>query len=149
MHVCKDFWKPHLSTLLFPNPEMDSIIYSLLLDMGLKFPSPTPAWNSRSQTVKKMITCEPGCSCVNWLIMFEWCHVWTGYGRVNEVVTCERVRSNSGGYLWTGCSFMNGVWSCERGRHVNWVRCDTFYFEFLIRHTERASNRETCLYADM
>ena len=26
---------------------------------------------------------------------------------------------------------MNGVWSCERGRHVNWVRCDTFYFELV------------------
>ena len=33
---------------------------------------------------------------------------------------------------------MNGVWSRERGRRVNWVKCDTFYFELLIRHIERA-----------
>ena len=49
--------------------------------------------------MKKMIKCEPGCGCVNWLVMFEWGHVQTGCGRVNEVVTCERVRSNSGGYV--------------------------------------------------
>ena len=25
--------------------------------------------------VKRMITCEPGCGCVNWSVMFEWGHV--------------------------------------------------------------------------
>ena len=40
---------------------------------------------------------------------------------------------------------MNGVWSCELGRHVNWVRCDTFYFELLIRHLERATGIHICM----
>ena len=22
--------------------------------------------------VKRIVTCEPGCGCVNWLVMFEW-----------------------------------------------------------------------------
>ena len=34
---------------------------------------------------------------------------------------------------------MNGVWSCERGRCVNWVRCDTFYFELSIRHIDETA----------
>ena len=25
--------------------------------------------------MKRMITCEPDCGCVNWLVMFEWGHV--------------------------------------------------------------------------
>ena len=25
--------------------------------------------------VRRMVTCEPGCGCVNWLVMFEWGHV--------------------------------------------------------------------------
>ena len=25
--------------------------------------------------VRRMIKCEPGCGCVNWLVMFEWGHV--------------------------------------------------------------------------
>ena len=49
--------------------------------------------------VKTMIPCEPGCGCENWLVMFEWGHVCSGCGRVNEVVKCERVRSYSGGYV--------------------------------------------------
>ena len=58
---------------------------------------------SWERDVKRMITCEPGCGCVNWLAMFESGHVWVRCGFVNEVVTCERVRSNSGGgYAWTG-----------------------------------------------
>ena len=92
--------------------------------------------------VKRMITCKPGCGYVNWLVMFEWDHLWTVCGRVNEVVTCERVKSNSGGHVWMGWSRMNEVCSCERGRHVNWVRCDTFFFffffELLIIHIENA-----------
>ena len=43
---------------------------------------------TRQSHVKGMITCEPGCGCVNWLVVFEWGHVITGCGRVNEVVTC-------------------------------------------------------------
>ena len=40
---------------------------------------------------------------------------------------------------------MNGVWPCERGRRVYWVRCDTFYFELLIRHIERAIGNHICM----
>ena len=40
---------------------------------------------------------------------------------------------------------MNGVWSCERGRRVNWVRCDTFYFELFNRHIERAIGKQSCM----
>ena len=100
---------------------------------------------TRRSHAKRIITCEAGCGCVNWLVMFEWGHVWMGCGRVNEVVTCERVRSNSGGYVWTGWSCMNGVWSYERGRHVNLIRCDIFYFELLIRHIERTIGKHICM----
>ena len=46
---------------------------------------------------------------------------------------------------------MNGMWSCERGRRVCWVRCDTFYFELLIRHIERAikGNTFVCRHVDL
>ena len=40
---------------------------------------------------------------------------------------------------------MNGVWSYEQGRRVNWVRCDTFYFELLIRHIKRAIGKHICM----
>ena len=30
---------------------------------------------TRRSNVRRMITCEPGCGCVNWLVMFEWGHV--------------------------------------------------------------------------
>ena len=95
--------------------------------------------------VKKMITCEPGCGCGNWLVMFSWGHMWTGCGRVNEVVTCKQIRSNSGRHVWTRWSGMDRVRWCERGRRVNWVRCDTFYFGLLIRHLERAKERLICM----
>ena len=36
-------------------------------------------------------------------------------------------------------------WSCERGRRVNWDRCDTCYFELLIRHIERAIGKHICM----
>ena len=47
--------------------------------------------------VKRMITCEPGCGCEN--------GVWS----------CERVRSNGAGHVWTGWSRMNGVVTYEWG----------------------------------
>ena len=30
---------------------------------------------ARRSHVKRMITCEPGCACVNWLVMFQWGNV--------------------------------------------------------------------------
>ena len=59
-----------------------------------------------------------------------------------DLEMCER-----GGHVRTGWSRVDGVWSCERGRHVNWVRCDKFYFELLIRHLEKALEKH--LIADM
>ena len=77
--------------------------------------------------VKRTITSEPGCRCVNWLFMFELGHMWAGCGHANEVVTCERFRSNSGSHVWTGWSRMNGMWSCERGRYV-WTVSGVIHF---------------------
>ena len=43
-----------------------------------------------------------------------------------------------------------GVLLCERGRRVNCVRYDTFYFEILIRHLERArGNIFVCRHLDL
>ena len=36
------------------------------------------AMRTRRSHVKRMIPCEPGCGCVNWLVMFEWGHCERG-----------------------------------------------------------------------